>query len=359
MSRPPTTLPLLATSLGLLVVAAGCGGDQQHTIGPPRVVADRQQLHVPAAERHGQHGAPGSDAGPALAWDTPPGWVQQPAQGMRLASFSAPGDVDVSLTVLPGGGGGPQSNLDRWRQQLGLKPMTATEFASLPRRRVLDSDAYEVDLRGRYAGGKQAIEHARLLGLVATAGQDAVFVKLVGEQAAVDSQVEAFGRFAGSLRQASQTHPAPGGAGPGRAHPTGASPTGDGRLRWQVPAGWEKGHPQEMRVVTFHPGGDRTVHVYVTILSGPAGGAAANLNRWRGQVGLPPLTDGARAALPKLTVLGRPVHLLEAYGGEHGVLGIAGSLGEDSLFVKAVGPAAKLRAARDAFVQFCTSLEVE
>lgn len=61
------------------------------------------------------------------------------------------------------------------------------------------------------------------------------------------------------------------------AHPT-----------WTVPAGWQKvAGEKPMRVATFTcPEGE----IAVSQFGGNAGGLLANVNRWRGQVGLEPVT---------------------------------------------------------------------
>lgn len=60
-----------------------------------------------------------------------------------------------------------------------------------------------------------------------------------------------------------------------------------GQLRWTAPAGWteEKGNAQReatLRLGTLEP----KLEVSVTRLQGDGGGMLANLNRWRGQLGL-------------------------------------------------------------------------
>jgi hypothetical protein len=269
-----------------------------------------------------------------------------------VASFAAAGGVDVSLTVLAGDGGGLRANLDRWRQQLGLPPLTDGALEELPRRPMLGHDAVFVEMAGRYAAAGSVIDEAVLLGAVARHGASTVFVKAVGPVAAVAAQRESFAAFVASLRAGGSEAGVPAAPPPDMPAPPG------GRLRWQVPAGWTLGDEAPMRAVTLHPGGDRAVHAYVVVLPGAAGGAAANLDRWREQLGLPPLDATARAALPRIRVLGADAPLLEASTAAQGVIGVVARIGRDSLFVKMVGPADAVRAARADFVTFCEALEV-
>jgi hypothetical protein len=72
-------------------------------------------------------------SGPGLTWKAPAGWTEKPASAMRKGSFAVPGDGvegDLSITAFPGNVGGDLANLNRWRGQLSLPPVTEGEFAS-------------------------------------------------------------------------------------------------------------------------------------------------------------------------------------------------------------------------------------
>jgi hypothetical protein len=369
VSTPRRTARALALAAALVCPIACDRGAARHTLDAPRKVVDRLRPPVAPAQRHGPHAAGEAPPAAPLAWTTPAGWQQSHGNALRLASFLAPGGVDVSLVTLPAGGGGAQGNLDRWRQQMGLPGLTQAEFAALPRRTAAGrDDAIVLDVQGRYTGGEQPLEDARLLGLVGTLGTDgatAVFVKLVGPRAAVAAQQAAFDAFVASLRASDA--PAAGSSSAslhGIEAPavplveTQGDEAAAGRLRWKVPAGFTRGDAAPLRIATYHPGGDREVHAYLVLLPGDAGGEAANFARWRGQIGLPPLGDAERAALARVHVLGREVPLLEAYGEHQGVLALGARVDGDSVFAKMTGPPAKLRAARDAFLALCGSLRV-
>lgn len=72
------------------------------------------------------------------------------------------------------------------------------------------------------------------------------------------------------------------------------------RLTWKVPAGWkEDATPRMMREATLLTEGEPPAEVVVTRLGGNFGEIGANINRWRGQVGLEPLAD-ASTVVPEL-----------------------------------------------------------
>ena len=160
-------------------------------------------------------------------------------------------------------------------------------------------------------------------------------------------------------------HPPIGGEEGGQAAaPPGAGEGGAG-LDWDVPAGWVVGAVRSMRLVTFNSGG---VECYIAELGGMGGGAEANFNRWRGQLGQPPLAAGEFDALPKIRVLNQDAPLMDVVGTYRGMgdseqansklLGTLASDGERTFFVKMVGPATEVEQQREAFLGLCASLRV-
>jgi len=69
-----------------------------------------------------------------------------------------------------------------------------------------------------------------------------------------------------------------------------------GAVTWQAPADWKQEEAGQFLTAAYAvPGGGR---VTVSKLGGDGGGLAANINRWRGQAGLPPLPDDQVAGQP-------------------------------------------------------------
>ena len=58
-----------------------------------------------------------------------------------------------------------------------------------------------------------------------------------------------------------------------------------------MPAGWHKAPDRPARAFTLFAGAGESLECYVTSLGGDAGGTLANVNRWRGQLGLTPVSD--------------------------------------------------------------------
>src|SRR5262245_48698828 len=70
-----------------------------------------------------------------------------------------------------------------------------------------------------------------------------------------------------------------------------------GRLKWTAPKGWKELAGSGMRVASFSVPGK--AEMSVVTLPGDAGGELANVNRWRNQIGLPPLDQKALDAAAK------------------------------------------------------------
>jgi hypothetical protein len=108
----------------------------------------------------------------------------------------------------------------------------------------------------------------RLLGAIFDRGEQKWFVKLTGPEAAVGEHEKEFDDFLNSFR-------------------FGA--VGD-RPQWKAPEGWKPGPPTAFSAASFRLG-DGEAAPQLTV-SQARGSVAANVNRWRGQLGLPDLPEG-------------------------------------------------------------------
>jgi len=117
-----------------------------------------------------------------------------------------------------------------------------------------------------------------------------------------------------------------------------------------------------MRYATLKPAVAGKVDVSVVVLPGPAGGELANVNRWRGQIGLPPLDEGA---------LGKARQTVRSKAGEVSLYDftsegqaksrlVAGliSAGGNTWFIKMVGDAGPVGSTRLDFIHLLESLSL-
>jgi hypothetical protein len=155
-------------------------------------------------------------------------------------------------------------------------------------------------------------------------------------------------------------------AGP-KGHPDAArspaptrAPPSTRPLSFDVPAGWTELDvpPGGFRVAAFRvTDGGRSADVTVIPLGGQAGGLAANVNRWRGDVGLSPAADDqiGRDA-QALDVAGVRATYVDLSGPKGRVLGVILPRGDRTWFFKFLGPAELVGAQRAAFEGFVRSV---
>lgn len=153
-------------------------------------------------------------------------------------------------------------------------------------------------------------------------------------------------------------------AAPAQASEVGTPPRPTERaLRWTLPKGWTEATGGAMRFATLKPPVAGKIDASVVVLPGPAGGELANVNRWRGQIGLPALDEASLARARKL--MKTPAGALKVYdftsdGAPRSrvVAGLTESAGS-TWFVKISGDAEAVGAAREDFMKLLGSLRFE
>jgi hypothetical protein len=133
--------------------------------------------------------------GAKIKWAKPETWTDVPPSAMRYASFAAgstESKVDVSIVTFSGEGGGDADNVNRWRQQIGLPPMTPADVAT--QIEPLKSEGAEfsiVDIAG---------PNARTLAAWTRRDGQVWFFKATGPSAAVEKEKPNFVKFVQSIR---------------------------------------------------------------------------------------------------------------------------------------------------------------
>ena len=136
-----------------------------------------------------------------------------------------------------------------------------------------------------------------------------------------------------------------------------------GGLRWTLPKGWTEAAGGQMRYATLKPPVAGKIDGSVVVLPGPAGGELANVNRWRNQIGLPPIDEAALASARKVVkTKAGPLNVYDfSSGGKAGSRLVAGltESGGNTWFVKLTGDAGAVSAAREDFMKLLGSLRFE
>lgn len=134
-------------------------------------------------------------------WEVPADWREAPVGQMSLARFEIGGNegkAEVTVSAFPGAAGGLLLNLNRWRGQLGLKPVDQAEaekiVASLD---VMGGKAMLVDMNGE---NPQTGQKVRLISAIVPREGLTWFYKLMGDEAAAGREKAAFIKFVQSVR---------------------------------------------------------------------------------------------------------------------------------------------------------------
>ena len=366
-------LCICVVGLALLVPLTGCGRD------------DIQVYRVPKES---------SGAGNA-----PEGWQAVPPSEMRVASFRVQGKngktADVSVIPLPGLAGNDIDNVNRWRGQVGLAPVTEAELPKLAERvQIGGFDGQLYDVGGENAAG----EKTRLLAAMLRREGAAWFFKMTGDSELVGQQKPAFASYlknftfpaidnqteTASTSQLPPSHPPIGGAAPFAANQAGsklppshppigganmpAAPAGgtiskEGQPDWQVPASWKEIPGGQFLVAKFIITGTDNSQAAVNVsLSG--GDLTMNVNRWRNQLGLGQLAEGQIEQLAKpVDVASGKATLVDMNGVDPNtqqkarVLGVMVSQSGQTWFYKLMGPEQTVEANKEAFLTFVKTVK--
>lgn len=142
-------------------------------------------------------------SGPGLAWETPAHWTNGPARPMRKATLLIPGPdgaagAELTVTAFPGDVGGNLANVNRWRGQLALPPISEAELAGALQH--LDVGALHIDVIELIGPGTPPAQ--RVLGAIVPYSGATWFFKLTGPDAVVFTEKSTFMKFVQSLRPA-------------------------------------------------------------------------------------------------------------------------------------------------------------
>jgi hypothetical protein len=281
---------LTSTCLLSALLLAGCDRHEVQVYRVPKEPVNVEQAEGEVPHRH-DHESP---APPRLRWTLPEGWQEQSAGGMRVGSFVMTNQqgarAEVAIIPLPDTG----QELDlvnMWRAQVQLAPITAEN---------IDKEAESVRVGGeagklfQMASADTNSPIGLLVAMVPKTGQR-WFFKMTGHSALVREQKPAFIAFLDSIKFESASAEPLQLAKASRPVSTNTKQVpreNSDRPVWVVPPGWKEVPGGEMLVAKFIIGGNGAkAELNVSQLSGAGGGLLPNVNRWRNQLGLGPLTE--------------------------------------------------------------------
>ena len=303
--------------------------------------------------------------GSELTWTAPAQWQSKPASGMRKATFVVAEGAELAITAFPGDVGGELANVNRWRGQLQVAAITDAELPGAVSR--LTAGGLQITVVDILGGTPD--KPARMLGAMVPNGGATWFFKLVGPDATVAAAKPAFLDFLQTLKLADGSTPMPAPVVAAASAPADMANTivnkaeGPG-LNWTAPANWQSRPATAMRKATYFVPGENGAagDLSVTAFPGDVGGELANLNRWRGQLQLPPLAEADVAgAVTRLSPNGLSVTVVDFSGGPAGkptrMLGAIVPYGGATWFFKLTGPVDLVAKEKTAFLNFVQSLQ--
>ena len=300
-----------------------------------------------------------------LDYELPDGWARAQPSPNRNPNFRIKDAADVQAyvtVIVPKRGNTMLNNVQRWYTQMGLTPDEVTDeiIEALPKRVFIGEDTHVVDLRGTFTSRGTKVEDARMIAFLHEMSDGFVTFKLVGPEANVTAQEDAFFAIAESMRVKEPSEATPASAAPGSAAHRPTAP-----VRWTTPPTWKAEAPNPYLIAAFRPRDHPKTRCTISF----AGGSVElNINRWREQMSLKSESKEALESLPVRTVLGRDAYVIKLDGDFKGamkqppikdarMLGLVVTGGARLLFVKMLGPRDVMETQEDNFFALCDSLK--
>ena len=244
-----------------------------------------------AEDPHTGHTAPHDHAAHSnsVTWSALPGWKQEEAGSFLIAAYAVPDLGRLTVSKLGGDGGGLAANVNRWREQVKMRPLPVEEIKGQPM--PVTGGGGEMPLCNLNPDDAPA-EAEGIFAAVLPTGAETWYFKLTGPSAKLrENGSEVFIAFLADVRIAGTQSVPPAQSAPSAP----ASP----KIQVTAPEGWAPGKGSEMRVASFAINGDdgASADVSVIPLPGDSGSVLDNVNRWRGQIQLPPLSGADDPAL--------------------------------------------------------------
>ena len=307
--------------------------------------------------------------GEELAWTAPSDWEAKPASAMRKATYAIHGDngteAELSVTAFPGTVGGELANLNRWRGQLQLAPLPLPDGEAAAGVTHLDQAGLKLTLADFSSLPPALLQ--RMLGVIVPVGDNTWFFKLSGPAALLDQKKEAFLAFVKTIRPGAAPVAPTVSVIPPATMPMASTgvPTAQGKdLTWTAPGDWSAKPASAMRKATFGVPGDNgaEAELSITAFPGDVGGVLANLNRWRGQVQLPPLADDSSTPdVTRFEQVGLKFILADFTGAPSAspqrILGAIVPVGDATWFFKLSGPTVVIEKQKTAFLTFLKTVK--
>jgi hypothetical protein len=291
-----------------------------------------------------------------LEWKTPANWIEWPgADEQTLSGFTVEDGqppLELTITALPRqspSAADVTANVNRWQRQLEMPGSSKEEVETLAKKVMVgERPVFVVDLLG-----PARADQKRILGGMSVEGDRVWFFKLMGAAARVEKHKSEFDQLISSLKFNGPAY-----SGPQRET--------KGRLSWITPAGWENGGEKAMRELTLFAGdANDPAEVIVTSLGGAKfGDLLDNVNRWRAQVGLTPVSKVEEQPSERMQLAGNPAAYFDMSGPGNAdkpnqrMLLVMSVIDGDAWFIKMIGPQKVVASEKSDFEEFLKSIQI-
>ena len=356
-----SVLGILFLGAFMLLISACDRADQQIKVyrvskAPLEESAPQQQDAMPtntAAPRMPGGLAPTADTAVA----TSANWEPQPLSQMRQASFLVKGDngavADISFVSLGSAAGNVLDNVNRWLDQLGQPSISEQKLAEIAQRlRTSLGDVIIVDLAGLPKDADPARDGRIIAGMAAT-GSSTLFFKIRGNADLTEAQKGDFIKWVAAVCNAQTETRSP------QMAAMLPQDAGAPQIKWETPQGWTEVPPSAMRYASFSASaenGDK-IDISVVTFAGEGGSDPDNVNRWRGQIGLPPLGQNAvTSQIAALKTADTTFSTTDIAGTKARTIAAWTHHDGRVWFFKATGPSAAVEKEKPNFVKFIQSV---
>ncbi len=276
------TLNLGSRLLALLIVTLGLASCKRASVAVYDVPKEATSAPVVAEAAPAAPPTASTEKG-WIQWSKPDAWTELPPTAFRKGNYVATGEngakAEITVSSFPGTVGGTLANVNRWRGQAGLEPISGSELAAYLTEVNIDGHSGQiVDIPPT----DNASDATHIVAAIFFYQGESWFFKFSGPHSIVARERANFDAFINGLRFTDTSVR--------NQNALNAESSVERTLAWDVPDGWTESSGSSLRLASYQVEleGFEPADFSITRFPGDAGGLAANVNRWRQQIGLRP-----------------------------------------------------------------------
>lgn len=370
--RVPTAAALVA------ILAGACGSKEPQVYAIPKENESVSVAETAPPESSPAAGSPHTAGNPQflpeqISWEVPDSWneLEESQQGEKNFTVPVEEGEPAQVSVLPFANmqGKEAVVVNIWREMMKLPAVNPDDVE-------VEGSAVEIgpsegrmfDLVNPELGSDSAVPERTLVAMMHRP-HATWFFKLVGDADSVEKARDSFSEFLKSVSFETLEHPPI----QGSMSSSGMSAISSGGAananlpEWKVPEGWSETAAGPMLTAAFNAADNAGGEAKVTVssLGGDAGGTLANVNRWRGQLGLDPVeSTQLDSVVQSLDVAAGPASLVDLTESadttnDQGMLVVMVPHAGKTWFFKIIGNRQTVTQLKNEFLEFVQSVRYE